>query len=1801
MHVGTTAAGAYYFNCSQCHKATATGQSDNPAGGTIVTPANHVSGTHTVVFDAAFNPSVAPNPTSYAQASYTCANTYCHSNGTNAAVPPPNTSIAWTASATCTSCHGMRAVDPVVVGSTSAGQKQGSITHLGHIANAAQIGTNYECDDCHAATVAGGVNPTLIGTTVHVNRVKDMSMQPRGARASTTPVNGSCSAVYCHSAGQDANVTPVQYEPVGWTSVWTGNVCKNCHGAFVVGDGALYGFASQFGEPNYFNGGAGAANANTHQQHVGTTAASCQNCHAGMVNATVDAVFASSHTNGFRDVLIAASFDANGAATNYNPTTKTCQSVTCHGSKLPQWGATLGCNGCHGNNTGTARTAVNGADPTALEGAPPVGVGGETLTTQRAVGAHIAHVNTIALRSSALACGDCHSTANHNNLATIDMGWSALATSTGRTITWSGTTCANTYCHSPGGVEMGGTSARTPNWTSGASQATCGTCHGAPPPVDGTATANHPQNTTCASCHGAGYATSAITTTAKNTHIDGNTRVAVDKPRNGCTACHGVLAGVSGAAVTVNTNPAAAPGYFNGTTTGVDTWGASNVTSIGVGAHDAHVRATLTTAIACTNCHGTLPASLNVDHADGVVAASWSALAASTSISAKPTAFDAAWATSTTPSCTNYCHSNASPVGGTKSTKLPVWTVATAMACDSCHKFTATTTVPDTNLSHSHRVHMGTTAAGAYYFNCSQCHKATATGQSDNPAGGTIVTPANHVSGTHTVVFDAAFNPSVAPNPTSYAQASYTCANTYCHSNGTNAAVPPPNTSIAWTASATCTSCHGMRAVDPVVVGSTSAGQKQGSITHLGHIANAAQIGTNYECDDCHAATVAGGVNPTLIGTTVHVNRVKDMSMQPRGARASTTPVNGSCSAVYCHSAGQDANVTPVQYEPVGWTSVWTGNVCKNCHGAFVAGDGALYGFPSQFGEPNYFNGGAGAANANSHQKHVGTTAASCQGCHAGMVNATVDAVLASSHTNGIQDLIIAASYDANGVTTNYNSTTKTCQSVTCHGTAKPQWGGTVTCLECHGATVDAEDLATTFWSDDTVSMISTIEWAYSGHGKQSGKYESGNNAAAFSNSPTAGTSECLYCHDSGVTHELGTNPFRLRGRSRSGGATFDPYVSGTAANYVCLNCHATGYFGVDPDAGGASPFKNGATKSEAAHGGAKHTLLTQGGNFCWDCHEPHGDRPSNTNSTGYNVFMIRSRVITKGDGVHGYLGTSGATMDVEFYNTIAATTSPSVVGRIVESTTAVGTNHKGLCQACHDPTASPAPNPATAWTKYWERTGNDDPDGTTVTIVPYKSGVTTGTHHNTTAYCITCHAHKDEFAGKGGGPDCLGCHGTQQQGSRRAVTVDFNNTNQRSHHVGTGTPGAGGTLSNADCVICHAEGQVITTASADCPNSPFSTCTNPKYHANKTIDLRDVDAVPVKDDVSTVFTYDNTAVRTACSGDLSACNSQGGNTTWSTANTVLDSFCLSCHDTNGASQITTFRGDATATAANPFADTTVTNKNDQANRTAVVDVKRMVDSAGSTDLDDTTANNSRAKDLIIDPPDGVYARHAITNRSASPYKTASGTLSGKWAGTWNETKTMSCADCHTTDGVNGAAGNAHGSTASEYLLKDASGGAALGTLSGGNYVCYRCHPATSYDDGTTASHTGSGSDYVDATGAVGTARAAAKSNMNLFGIACMACHGGAPGNVGTVQTPTTAEALTKGYGRIHGTSSIFTNRRAYRFMNGANLRYYAPGTWASGTDNTCNTLTTVDGFGGCTKHTGTGFNGSTDARPLSY
>jgi hypothetical protein len=438
---------------------------------------------------------------------------------------------------------------------------------------------------------------------------------------------------------------------------------------------------------------------------------------------------------------------------------------------------------------------------------------------------------------------------------------------------------------------------------------------------------------------------------------------------------------------------------------------------------------------------------------------------------------------------------------------------------------------------------------------------------------------------------------------------------------------------------------------------------------------------------------------------------------------------------------------------------------------------------------------------------------------------------------------------------------------------------------------------------------------------------------------------------------------------------------------------------------------------------------------------------------------------------------------------------------------------------------------------------------------------------------CVECHTHDTGFSAAGGG-GCLGCHrnpgdiGTTGPNTRRPVGPDFG---LQSHHVGNG--GAmGGLLTDFDCVVCHAEGTV----------SAGETQTTTE-HMDAEIDLKDAD------DIAVIYSYDKNAVALSAGA---ATNWNSGNAVWRTqTSTELDPFCLSCHDSTGALQ--SFNSTDGGNAGNPFGDLAITNNYDQQDRGVVVDIKSKV--SGNP------------------PSQGQFSRHAIRGQSTSRYGNYTGITGGtsmydaglfvdlgitppapETGPLWNDTSVMGCADCHTTDGANGSAGNAHGS-GSEYLLKDDTGGATEGTLAGLSYGCYQCHDSGRYQDG--GGHTGSDQDWQDKTGLTGSSRRDDGKGSSFFAMACMNCHGGL------------------GFGNIHGTSQVIPigedgagvgatlTRDAYRFMNGAGLRFYDPNGW-TGTSITCYTLsnnTTPDAWGACTQHNkGQGWNKPLQ-RPLNY
>jgi predicted CxxxxCH...CXXCH cytochrome family protein len=404
-------------------------------------------------------------------AAASCATVYCHSNGKGVFAAP-----TWGASLDCTGCHGS---------ASAPGAAALSAKHALHANNAAVLGTNYGCVECHSATVSS--NTTVSDLTKHA----DGSIELAGAHLGSV-VAGSCATSYCHSDGKGTQKT------VTWTQTQTLD-CKGCHGS-----DAAPAFVSVAGEPNYANAGSGVARANSHKNHV-ALAADCQNCHSTTTSADGLSIKAgTAHTNGVLDVVA-------GNGKSFSVVGKTCSNVSCHsgnglitGVAPAVWGATLGCVGCHGDAA--------------------------TLSSN----AHAKHV-----AGKGYSCATCHSatvSGSSTIIAPALHGDATVQVAGSFTYTAAAKSCATAACH--------GTS--TPSWTNIASGG-CGSCHAAlsvPGPV--IATAGHGAHysaaygpnlaassaTSCAVCH-------VYTSDTAATHVNGLVELNAGYNKIGaCASCH---------------------------------------------------------------------------------------------------------------------------------------------------------------------------------------------------------------------------------------------------------------------------------------------------------------------------------------------------------------------------------------------------------------------------------------------------------------------------------------------------------------------------------------------------------------------------------------------------------------------------------------------------------------------------------------------------------------------------------------------------------------------------------------------------------------------------------------------------------------------------------------------------------------------------------------------------------------------------------------------------------------------------------------------------------------------------------------------------------------------------------------------------------------------------------------------------------------------------------------------------------------------------------------------------------------
>lgn len=341
----------------------------------------------------------------------------------------------------------------------------------------------------------------------------------------------------------------------------------------------------------------------------------------------------------------------------------------------------LGCSiGCHGDDTSNA---------------PPMALGGVSVTSAAGVGAHRSHIDPASAWHRPVACADCHavpaevSSPGHmdgDNKAEMTFGPVAGVSS------YANGSCT-TGCH--GSAAIGGTSS-TPNWTRvDGSQSTCGSCHGAPPP------APHPSDPNCSSCHPTMEA--GMTFRDPSRHIDGIVDVTDAAATGGCSTCHG------------SPTSSAPPRDLAGNTA---------ATARGVGAHAKHLApSTWHRAVTCSNCHVVPTALDSPGHRDG------DNLAEVKFDTMNPAGvYTAANATCSA----QYCHGN-----GQGNTGTIVWTTPMTLACGSCHS------INGTGMSGDHRKHLNEG------LNCASCHRDVV------DAGRNIINPNLHVNGVHEVKMNA--------------------------------------------------------------------------------------------------------------------------------------------------------------------------------------------------------------------------------------------------------------------------------------------------------------------------------------------------------------------------------------------------------------------------------------------------------------------------------------------------------------------------------------------------------------------------------------------------------------------------------------------------------------------------------------------------------------------------------------------------------------------------------------------------------------------------------------------------------------------------------------------------------------------------------------------------------------------------------------------------------------------------------------------------------------------------------------
>ncbi len=839
----------------------------------------------------------------------------------------------------------------------------------------------------------------------------------------------------------------------------------------------------------------------------------------------------------------------------------------------------------------------------------------------------------------------------------------------------------------------------------------------------------------------------------------------------GCSNCHGYP-------------PPDSP--FSGTTV---TWSADKAaTPASVGAHPTHetyVGLNCNTACHVDTTHLTDKTSANM----GVKAPT---AAASTGVYQYSTVdnFDV-WSNGGTEgnvnviddNCANVnCHDSTYLANALRSAANPTYTRYwnSNFDCYSCHAFDGSNSglrpgaeTDDIIGSGSHTAHTGT-----YALACTNCHDTT--GYTTAHKDGVVDFTADFGATRIAAATGGSYDPDGAANgwgtwggtPIEDGHAYY-CGNIYCHSSGEprGAEVVAYANTTQWTvaASAACGDCH---AVDGV----------QGTMTTNVHEKHAGALGGQYgyACQTCHNGVV--DATPAITSTTLHVNGTNNAAFAASEGTYATTggsvgAAGGTCSATYCHSQGLDwsAPYTQTANAPVT-TPDW-----DTAEG--TAGCGYCHGFPPSYANDTSVTPGAVAqTKKNSHAAHSGYA---CNYCHNATTTDGANITTAANHANNTWDLAAGGGVTFTptaGSMIGDSYTATSCATISCHNGNGATWGGSLGCADCHLTT--GADVDNYSFNDGTMANIDSDEWTWSGHGKPSGSYDVSLTLAANFSATGVDAEGCEYCHDSSVPHGTAANPFRLSNNNVLGNGTVAG--NGFGWNDACLVCHNTGDSGYDPDGGGAGyASRNSSVDVDQNHFQAKH-VTTEGGQFCWDCHDPHGDRVSGSG----NILMVQ-RTVKKAGAAGDQYGVPQTTVAVDFTTRTLPGNLATTTGYYVELTQ---TPAQGICQACHDNEAGFSDE-----VKYWRNDRTEDANGDGTNVTPGA-----GAHHNAATACVTCHEHSRDF-----GAQCDTCHGYPPPqapfaGTTQIWTSDDSGTpatvGAHTSHVLAGAP-----YVSADCnAACH-------------------------------------------------------------------------------------------------------------------------------------------------------------------------------------------------------------------------------------------------------------------------------------------------------------------------------------------------------------------------------------------------------------